>query len=696
MSKDARGGVVVRVPESAPVLAAGFPYAKFPFEYFNPPQSMLHGVYKERANVLVASSTSSGKTVCAEMVISHEIRERKGKAVFLAPLKALAQEKYDDWTDPGHHFADLKVSICTGDYQLTPERKAELEAADIIVMSSEMLNSRCRNMRSENNHWLAEVGTLVADESHLLTVAGRGDHLESGFIKFAKVTEGQGRYVLLSATLPNVDEVGQWVSSLNGMPTHVVVSSYRPVELKVHWTPYAVGQWYDDTEQSKVDAALQKIQQFPQDKFLVFVHTKNTGKKMIDALRDQGIESEFHNANVDTRGRKDLEYRFRNDKNFRVLVATSTLAWGVNVPARRVVIVGIHRGLQEVEKYDIDQMCGRAGRPQYDKEGDVYILLPNKDFAQHKARLERPIRITSQMVDKADRSNHKTLGFHLVSEIYHGTVETRADVEEWFRDTLASFQEQELGDEFVGQVLSSLEAAGAIIDAGGIYEATAVGKVASLFYYSPYDVADLKKNFTSLFKNSRENDDHALAWSLANIDGHATAICSKAEAEEIAAFARTLCQKGQLGHDWFTSPFLKGKAKVAYCYHSVLRGAISGILAGQMAALKADAGRLVQVLSALDMMAARWKADDFWTGLRKRFMYGVTGELLDLLDIPGVGAVKARKLFNAGLRSRADIAKAAPARVVLALGCSVKSAEQVIGDAKEVGRDAGAAEAHQP
>ena len=114
---------------------------------FNPVQSRIFEIYKEDCNILVAARTSAGKTVCSEMVMAQEIRERGGKAMFLVPLRALAKEKIDDWTDASHHFSNLKVSICTGDYKLGDSRKKELEEADLIVMTSEMLNSRCRNYK---------------------------------------------------------------------------------------------------------------------------------------------------------------------------------------------------------------------------------------------------------------------------------------------------------------------------------------------------------------------------------------------------------------------------------------------------------------------------------------------------------------------------------------------------------------------
>ena len=105
----------------------------------------------------------------------------------------------------------MKISICTGDYRLTSERKKELEQSNIILMTSEMLNSRCRNMNSEHNDWLKQVHTIIVDESHLLTVPGRGDHLEVGLMNFLELSP-TARVIFLSATMPNVNEIADWIS----------------------------------------------------------------------------------------------------------------------------------------------------------------------------------------------------------------------------------------------------------------------------------------------------------------------------------------------------------------------------------------------------------------------------------------------------------------------------------------------------
>src|ERR1022692_4027423 len=161
------------------VSTSQYKYATFPFEKFNQVQSRVLEFVEKDCNVIIAAKTSSGKTISAEIILSHAIRNG-GKGMYLAPLKALASEKADDWSDKSHHFGDLDLSICTGDFLLTAQRKKELDNAKLIIMSSEMLNSRGRNYKSENNQFIKETNCLIVDESHLLTVPGRGEHLEAG------------------------------------------------------------------------------------------------------------------------------------------------------------------------------------------------------------------------------------------------------------------------------------------------------------------------------------------------------------------------------------------------------------------------------------------------------------------------------------------------------------------------------------
>lgn len=633
------------------VETKSFPHGKYPFEKFNQVQSRVFEVYDKNCNCVIAAPTSVGKTVCAEMFMSHETRVRKGKAIYLAPLRALAKEKIDEWTNPNSIFADLNISICTGDFRLTESRRKELENADVIVMTSEMLNSRCRNMASENNDFLKDCGTLIVDESHLLTVPGRGDHLEVGLMKFSKISRDP-RIVFLSATMPNVDQIANWVGcSLVNKDTYLIRSEYRPCPLEIHWEEYEHSESYELTEEYKADKVLDIIRNNKEDKFLVFVHSKAMGERVKVALEERGIVCEFHNADLEKEKRYKVEDKFRSGQ-LRVIIATSTLAWGLNLPARRVVITGVHRGRTEVETYDIFQMAGRAGRPGYDPRGDVHILLPDTDAEHHIDRLSVPKKIESQLlsfVGKEEDPRYKTLAFHIVSEIHHGQISTIQDIHDWYGRSLAYFQYEDLDDSIVDHTLDLLMKVSAIKEVDGKYEVTSIGKVSSILYYSPFDVADLRRNFRSLF-TSKDISDETIALSLGDVDSIRCGFVTKAEKDEMEDFSAKI--KNNYG-DRFTDPAIKG----AYCYYCLMNGLHLGPFNAVARGLQMDFDRLTSVLNMLDSMAAKWNRQDFFKNLSLRVMYGVRPELIDLCRVPNIGKVRAERLYAAGVRKPSDMVK---------------------------------------
>ena len=119
---------VIRISDENNLVPTNkYPYAKWDFDDFNPVQSRLMETYEGTGNVAIAAATSAGKTVCSEMYLAYEIRKRGGKGIYVGPLKALASEKEQDWTDPKHHFSDLNTAIVTGDFRFTGTRISELD-----------------------------------------------------------------------------------------------------------------------------------------------------------------------------------------------------------------------------------------------------------------------------------------------------------------------------------------------------------------------------------------------------------------------------------------------------------------------------------------------------------------------------------------------------------------------------------------
>jgi superfamily II helicase len=315
------------------VPTSQFPYLKFKFEHFNPVQSEVFKYYDKDVNCVVAAATSAGKTTVAEMFMAHSISQGK-KAIFLSPLKAVSQEKYEDWTDSSHDWSKLNISIVTGDYALTDARVEELNKANVIIMTTEMLDSRTRRMLIEKNFWLNDCGVVVCDESHLLCVRDRGDKLESAIMRFTRQNP-LCRIVFLSATMSNVDELARWLSSLNNKKSELINSDYRPIRLDIYYEPYDDYGNYQTVEQNKIKKTIELgLQKYAlNQQVLVFVHSKKTGKIIYDMFLNKGIkpnEIDYHYGDLDLKTRVNVEKRTKS-KEIKILISTSTLAWGINI-----------------------------------------------------------------------------------------------------------------------------------------------------------------------------------------------------------------------------------------------------------------------------------------------------------------------------------------------------------------------------
>ncbi len=279
-------------------------------------------------------------TTVAEMCISHSLETSGKSGIYVGPLKALTAEKKEEWTNENHCFSKYRISECSGDYQITQKRVKELDNAQIISITPEMLSSRCRNIDSEKSKFLTNSGIIVLDEAHIIGMVGRGDSMESAIIQLSGVNPDI-RFVLLTATMSNASEICEWLSSLNGKPTVLLESTYRPVELVKNIIPYNDKSVYDphtgkyrrlkyhEIEQEKTRIAIQTILKKPDEKFLVFYHSKSSQRAALKMMADAGIDSAVYNADQKKENRDEMLSSFKmREGGLRVLLATSSLAMG--------------------------------------------------------------------------------------------------------------------------------------------------------------------------------------------------------------------------------------------------------------------------------------------------------------------------------------------------------------------------------
>jgi helicase len=615
---------------------------KYPFEYFNPAQSAALEYREQDVNLVCAFPTGAGKTAVAELVMDHALRSGR-KALYTSPLKALSQERYDEWREEAHPFSKYKVSILTGDYILTPARVGELQAADIIILTSEMLDSKCRRMKAEKNEWLLQAGCLVIDEMHLLGVEHRGDSLESGLMRFTQHNRW-ARLVLLSATVANSPEMRDWVEKLNGKQTVLIRSDYRPCPLRVHLESYDDSLGYYESEASKQALAIQVMESYPDDRFLFFVHTKKAGWNLLNALNRRNLKVAFHNSEVSRADRLEIEEAFREGRIDHI-IATSTLAMGMNLPARRVCILGTNRGLSEVHELEILQEVGRAGRPGYDDRGDAHVLVPESKLHRESERFSRLPWVESQMKTPG------VLAFHVISEIERGDISTEDDLIGWYNRSFAVHQSGEVSEELLETVVERLKKRDVVdIDRDGFYRCLPTCKIASWYYFSPLDMADWRDNFGKI-ASDKDPDEYAIAWALTHVfsrlqmDGYCPRdLVTRARFLEDLYFSRGLSFDSNLVvHVEAVFQRLSGKDLLAS-----YRLAILDILT--------DHERLLGALQALSKNTKLFFfPPEFWKLLGLRLQYGVAKEAAPFCLVKGIGTKRATALLQAGFKSFHDI-----------------------------------------
>ncbi len=629
-----------------------FNWGEFKIEKFNPIQSRLVEFVSGDNNVVIEARTSTGKTVMGEMFMWKVLKEGR-KVIYTSPLKALTREKWDDW---GKKFGEkgYKIAIVTGDYRLTDKRVKELNEADIILCTSEMLDHRTRNMTSEKSEWLAKAGLLILDEVQMIGMKDRGDKLEAGMMRFT-VINPTCRLILLSGTMPNSGEIAGWIRDLNGKDTILVKSGWRPIKLNMKYEGYNDSGAYYEAKNAMFSKVIGEVKKHDKDKILIFVHSKTDGRRIMGILEDSGYSVEFHNADLEADERVNIEDSFKDRVGgVRIIIATSTLAYGLNLPARVVIIAGMHRGLEEVSELDIIQMCGRSGRMGIDSEGDAIMVFPSSKLEEYRHMVENPGDILSQINDPI------IAAFHVIGEIGNGAIKTRDDVYKWYSRTLAIRQGEKIDKEYVDKLVDYLLKNNAIRDVNNQLVVTELGRASLFFYLRPDMLKDLMVNWTKVFEMGVEENDFIMSVAMSRLRMYQDMIVSKADREEIEKYYQTTkAIAGTIGE------VNEGQAKIGMAHFNMLKG-LGGVkivdgkkvgnpLAGIQRGLTQDIDRIMQAMMYLDAKYTRWGKGTFWSGMAIRFRYGVGPELVGLCRLEGIGGAYARKLYDAGIRQPVDL-----------------------------------------
>ncbi len=637
-------------------------------------------------SVLVSVPTASGKSLIAYYAILR-ILKKGGKAIYIAPLKALVKEKFDEIRNiVGPEFT---VGISMGDYDSGSDI---IKRFDVLVCTSEKADS----MMHHSPDYFSELALMVIDEVHNIGDQTRGPTIEM-IITVAKRINPEIQMVLLSATLKNYKQIGKWLNA------ETVVSDFRPVPLKKFIINRKKVMDVNLEERGRLKNDITDIVEKTLDEggqVLIFLNTRKRAegfaRDMANVLKAKYLRNElkfpsddssrfvellketspygvaFHHAGLPYSYREFIEENFKAG-NLKVLTATPTLAAGINLPARVVIIRDLTRFSDGYTTYisnmEIEQMLGRAGRPRYDKYGEAYIYCPT-DNAMEKVRdfLENG----SEEI-KSSLGTERVMGFNTLALISTSLCMTEEDIQNFYRETLYSAQNGwERLSAMAEHSIKILKENGFVEKKNGMLIPTELGRLTTSLYIDPRTAIEILE----MLESETINEDKIL-YHVCRTPDIMPLFYNQKDEEIVRSFFYELEEEPESEGDLAaakTALMLKQWIEEKPLYEIEEMFAVGS---GDIEAKKSSAEWITYSASRLARHYRREYAP-FIDMLSLRISEGIKKEIIPLVSIPGVGRVRARLLYNHGFRSFQELAGAKASDISAIKGFSNVMAERII------------------
>jgi len=649
--------------------------------------------FQEGNNVLVSVPTAAGKSLVAYSAI-YETFRRGLRSIYIVPLKALAGEKYSELSRL--EKIGIRVALSVGDYDTSP---SFIKNYDVIVCTSEKADSLLHHDPSIAD----ELGLVVADEIHLIGDEGRGPKLEMVLSTIKYVNPGI-RIVALSATISNIEDVADWIGS------SIVNSDFRPVPLKPGII-YRKKITYMNGEEEKlkgedevIDIVNSHLSRGGQT--LVFVNSRKRSEeyarrislaidqnlimKNIEFFPEKGETDRyeetlksmvqngvsFHHAGLSGETRTRIEKGFK-DGLLKALVATPTLAAGVNLPARVVVIRDLTRYSNGYSQFlpnmEIQQMLGRAGRPQYDSEGYAYLYAASKtSFDMANTYLS-----TDPEPVKSGMFQESLLRFNVLGLISMGIATSKEGIMDFFSSTFAGKTQEMVEEKKIESILNFLHENEFIKNTMGIYNVTQFGKTVSDLYIDPKTALILRDYF-----NKKHSELLAL-YTICTTPDVLNFRANRDEAEKIMEYFmdnNIILETEEEVHSAKTAMVLTD------WINEVPINRISEKYNIGPGDIQAKVSSCDWISYSLARLSSMYKAEirrDL-ENLNYRIKEGVREEIISLTMISGIGRVRARRLFASGLKTIQDVSKSTPELISLIPGFSTRLAQETIRNSRRI------------
>ncbi|CAH9099603.1 unnamed protein product [Cuscuta epithymum] len=503
------------------------------FKHFNPVQTQVFTVlYNSDDNVLVAAPTGSGKTICAEFAVLRNHQNGSDstmRAVYIAPIEALAKERYSDWKKKFGEGLGMRVVELTGE---TATDLKLLEKGQVVISTPEKWDALSRRWKQRKH--VQQVSLFIIDELHLIGGQG-GPVLEvivSRMRYIASLPDKKIRIVALSTSLANAKDLGEWI----GATSHGLFNfppGVRPVPLEIHIQGVDISN-FEARMQAMTKPTYTAIVQHAKGgkPAIVYVPTRKHARLtavdlMTYSSTDSGERPMFLSQSTtdlepfvesikEPMLKETLKYGVgylheglnSNDQDIvktlfengwiQVCVMSGSMCWGVPLAAHLVVVMGTqyYDGRENAHTdypvTDLLQMMGHATRPLLDNSGKCVILChaPRKDY--YMKFLFEAIPVESHL--------QHYLHDNLNSEVVSGVIQNKQDAVDYLTWTfmyrrltqnpnyynLQGVSHRHLSDhlsELVENTLTDLEASKCVsVDDDYLLSPNNLGMIASYYY----------------------------------------------------------------------------------------------------------------------------------------------------------------------------------------------------------------------
>ncbi|MEM1927255.1 MAG: DEAD/DEAH box helicase [Acidilobaceae archaeon] len=676
-------------------------------ELFPPQRQALEAGVESGHNLIVAAPTASGKTLIGLIAIVNRLYEKRDRrAVYTVPLRSIALEKYREVRKL--EALGFRVGVSVGDYT-----EGDVEG-NIVVTTYEKLDSLLRN-----NPGIAEIlAAIVVDEIHYVGDPERGPVLESLIAKLLSSREPP-QIIGLSATVPNAGEIADWIGA------KLVVSDWRPVPLRegVYWDgliKYSNGETHRVSRTgdiASVDlvvdinkvggqaivfvqarrravATAEKLAKYSAKLYFDERTAREAASEILESDGPKSLKEEiaslvrrgvaYHHAGLSSTQRRAIEDAFRRG-GLAAISATPTLAAGVNLPARRVVVDDIYRFEEGIWKplsvAEYKQLAGRAGRPGLDPQGEAVIVAESSEDVDEllNAYARGVVEPVSSSLGGLRGLRHMALGL-IASKLATSLKEVLEVVS---KTLYARGRRLEEVRSQVETAVRQLELWRLIEGSRDSYRPTALGVEVSRSYLDPQTVPVLEEILDRLA--GVEVGDLEALLIVAFMPDMTLLPASKREIS--STIDRFLDYSPRLASliDWDDVREARA-ARTALVLHdwvnevsedSILES--YGVGPGDIAVLVDSAEWIASSLASVVLVGFNSRElSQRLLLLSKRLRHGVKPELLPLVAIPRIGRVRARRLYEAGYRTLYDLMVAKPEDLAKVPGIGPATVEAIM------------------